>query len=80
VQRELDQAFVYDTASDPGETHDVAGERPVTLRYLHAALGLSLAGSNLPSGARAYVAKKTEIDPATEQQLRALGYVGSARH
>jgi choline-sulfatase len=81
VQRALDKTFLYDTASDSGETRDLASERPITVRYLRGALGLSLAQSNPRSVARpAHAAEKTAIDAATEQQLRSLGYVGSARH
>jgi arylsulfatase A-like enzyme len=81
VQRALDKTFLYDTARDPGEGQDLAAERPIALRYLRGALGLALASSGARSGGRAaHVAEKTAIDPATEQQLRALGYVGTARH
>jgi len=81
VQRALDKSFLYDTASDSGESHDLASERPITVRYLRGALGLALAQSSPRNTARpAHAAETTAIDAATEQQLRSLGYVGSARH
>ena len=44
-------------------------------------LGLALARNDAaPQSRIVYTAQQTAIDAATEQQLRALGYVGSSRH
>ena len=95
IQRTLSGTWLYDVAEDPGETEDLAKERPIALRYARGLLGLSLAqqdGSHTPaavaSGKRKggpkkakkkqHKQEKTVIDPETEKQLRALGYVGSS--
>jgi hypothetical protein len=82
VQRTLAHAFVYDVKSDPGETKDLAGERPIALRYLRGVLGLTLIEQGDDRGpartARKHKAEKTAIDAKTEAQLRALGYVGTS--
>jgi arylsulfatase A-like enzyme len=83
IQRGLERFVLYDLARDPHETRDVAADHPLAVRYLRAQLGLILGGSD---GSRPrqttteYTAQTTAIDAATERQLRALGYVGSARH
>jgi arylsulfatase A-like enzyme len=82
VQRTLAHAFVYDVKADPGETKDLAGERPIALRYLRGVLGLTLIEQGDDRGpartARKHKAEKTAIDAKTEAQLRALGYVGTS--
>jgi arylsulfatase A-like enzyme len=85
VQRERERAFLYDTSEDPGETRDLSGERPLALAYLRSLLGLTLARTAGSAGTShdptpVYAAENAAIDAATEQQLRALGYVGSSRH
>jgi arylsulfatase A-like enzyme len=83
VLRAPERLALYDLARDPHETRDVAADHPLAVRYLRAQLGLILAGSGgsrPPHATTEYTAQSTVIDPATEQQLRALGYVGSARH
>jgi arylsulfatase A-like enzyme len=82
IQRTLDKSTLYDTQADPHETRDLSKERPLAHRYTRALLGLTLAEQTGQSEqvrrARSHTSEKTEIDPATEAQLRALGYVGSS--
>ena len=82
VQRTLASAWLYDVKADPGEKRDLAGERPIALRYLRGMLGLTLATQDDDRGpahaARKHKAETTAIDAQTEAQLRALGYVGTS--
>jgi choline-sulfatase len=79
VQRGLDQATLYDLSVDPHETHDVAAQHPLAMRYTRSLLGLTLARSSAGKTTRVYKRESTTIDRETEAQLRALGYVGSSR-
>jgi choline-sulfatase len=81
IQRGLESTALYDLATDPSETRDVAKLRPIALRYARGELGLTLAqSSEAPSGKpRVHLRQSTKIDAETEAQLRALGYVGSSR-
>jgi arylsulfatase A-like enzyme len=70
------QHLLYDLASDPGETRDVAAERPADLARMTARLEAVRAGLGLPRldedpkvGAQA-----PALDDATKEQLKALGY------
>lgn len=60
---------LYDLASDPGETRDVAAREPERLARLRGELARFPAGSASPSG----------VDPTVAERLAALGYVGTAR-
>lgn len=75
IHRTARRWMLYDLARDPGETNDVAAERPLEVRYLRGLLGLGLVGAD---GA-VHEAETTVIDAQTEAQLRALGYVGTSR-
>ncbi len=77
IQRTSARMMLYDLEADPGETTDLAPDRPLTVRYLRGLLGLTLAGA--AAGAPAHRAEETVIDAETEAQLRALGYVGTSR-
>lgn len=76
---------LFDLASDPHEQHDVAASRPIVLRHMRGLLGALVAGADVPIGTavdrprRVLVRETTTIDPETEAQLRALGYVGTSR-
>ncbi len=74
IQRTPARYMVYDLEEDPGETRDLAAERPITVRYLRAMLGLTLAGA---SGA--HEGERAPIDDELRRQLEAIGYVGASR-
>jgi arylsulfatase A-like enzyme len=92
IQRAPENMWLYDVGQDPGEKRDVAKERPLALRYARALLGVTLTESENgktygPRDAgkpadikkhREHKEEKTDIDPETEAQLRALGYVGTS--
>ncbi|MBW2460167.1 MAG: sulfatase [Deltaproteobacteria bacterium] len=77
IQRTSARMMLYDLEADPGETTDLAADRPLAVRYLRGLLGLTLAGA--AAGAPTHRAEETVIDAETEAQLRALGYVGTSR-
>jgi choline-sulfatase len=83
IQRTEKRVMLHDLAEDPHEQVDVVGKRPISTRYLRGQLGLALArsqpGEAAAKGKQVHREQKTEIDAATEAQLRALGYVGSSR-
>ncbi|MEM9188404.1 MAG: sulfatase [Myxococcota bacterium] len=86
IQRTERRTMIYDLTADPNEEHDLSEERPLTLRYLRGLLGMALAGElrvaepSTPHPAETpHQAENTEIDAETEEQLRALGYVGTSR-
>jgi arylsulfatase A-like enzyme len=70
-------AMLYDLSIDPGETRDLAGERPADLAGMQAKLAAAQAALGLPDIAAAPVvgADAPELDDATRESLRALGYV-----
>jgi arylsulfatase A-like enzyme len=72
---------LYDVATDPDETRDLAAERPIAVRYARGLLGLGLAAAERPvARPRAQIAaERTDVDPALRRQLEALGYVGAPR-
>jgi arylsulfatase A-like enzyme len=94
LQRAPENMWLYDVKNDPGEQKDISKERPLALRYARSLLGITIAegengkryggGDQNAQPAKAAPAKrqhkeeKTDIDPETEKQLRALGYVGSS--
>ncbi len=66
--RSTDGWELYDVREDPGETRDLAEASPDTLAALRARW------SDVWSAGAAPDADRADIDPATEEQLRALGY------
>ncbi len=67
---------LYDVRADPGETNDLAGQHPevvARLRSGHAGATAPLAGGNHQGADR-------ELDPATLEALRRLGYVEPGGH
>jgi arylsulfatase A-like enzyme len=94
IQRAPENMWLYDVQQDPGEKRDVAKERPIALRYARGLLGVTITESQngktygsadaaaKPKGdvkkQREHKEEKTNIDPETEAQLRALGYVGTS--
>ncbi len=84
IQRTERRVTLYDLTSDPHEQTDLAAKRPISVRYLRGELGLALAttqpSEDAPApGKRAHREQTTNIDAATEAQLKALGYVGTSR-
>jgi len=68
--------FLYDLARSPDEKEEISLERPHLLRALRGWLGRALAptGGGDPGNPRPE-ALAGELDPTTEAQLRALGYL-----
>lgn len=69
---------LYDVSADPGETKNLAASDPARADTMERALRALVAQTSRESAPRAPQA----VDAATEQRLRALGYVGggSARN
>jgi hypothetical protein len=68
--------FLFDLASDPAETRDLAGERPQQLASLTTELEAVRARLQLPRLAEmGSHSPAPELDAATEERLRALGYL-----
>jgi arylsulfatase A-like enzyme/predicted Zn-dependent protease len=65
---------LYDTANDPGETHDLSAANPRLADSLERALGELVTRA----GRGARPAAPVAVDPDVEERLRALGYVGSS--
>jgi arylsulfatase A-like enzyme len=90
LHRTLERQMIYDLQADPHEQTDLAADRPIAVRYLRGLLGLALGavetaapttgGGTAPRARpQVHVQETTTIDPETEAQLRALGYVPGAR-
>ena len=70
---------LYDLDADPGETRDLAAERPIAVRYMRGLLGLALA-SELGTRGTVHRAERVAVDAQTEARLRALGYLPPSPH
>jgi hypothetical protein len=70
------EAFLYDLASDPGETRDIASEQPETVAHMRARLDEVQGRLGLPEldAPLAVGAEAPELDASTRARLRALGY------
>jgi hypothetical protein len=70
-------ALLYDLAADPGETRDLAAERPADLARMQARLAEVSAEIGLPAidAPLATEGAAPELDAATRERLRELGYV-----
>ena len=68
--------LLYDLASDPKETRDLAAERPADVALLRADLEAARTRLGLPAISADPTAAGTapELDEATKEQLKALGY------
>jgi len=66
------RAFLYDLVADPGETEDLAAQRPVHARVLEHRLDAWYADAT----SRDSAAETVALDPARRQAIRALGYGG----
>lgn len=71
--------MLYDLGRDPGETSDVAGSRPIAVRYLRGMLGLTLAGAERGHHTASIEAEALAIDATLRDQLEELGYAGASR-
>jgi arylsulfatase A-like enzyme len=69
--RGLAPESLYDLATDPGETRNVASSEAVTLEEMRAALGRSFVEARAHAGGVA----TTEMDAATRDRLKMLGYL-----
>jgi arylsulfatase A-like enzyme len=69
-------AFLYDLATDAAETRDLADERPDVLARMQARMGEVQGRLGLPDldAPLAVGAEAPELDAATQEHLRALGY------
>ena len=75
VETSQGAAFLFDLASDPGENRDLAAERPAELARLRAGLEATRVRLELPRLAEVgKTAAPAELDEATQQRLRELGY------
>jgi arylsulfatase A-like enzyme/Tfp pilus assembly protein PilF len=63
---------LYDLASDPGETHNIAGEQPATVAVLREKLQTLLARNPFHGQDRG----TGNLSPEAQEKLRALGYFG----
>jgi arylsulfatase A-like enzyme len=66
--------LLYDLAADPGETRDLAGERPADAARMAARLEAARSQLGLPTLDADAATGAPEIDEATRERLRALGY------
>lgn len=74
-----DRPELYDLATDPGETQDLAGDLPVTTGYLLQRFRLDIEFDPQIGGAQKGGEAAT-IDPETLRQLQELGYAGKDGH
>src|SRR5690606_18264903 len=84
AQRTYQYTSLFDLEGDPREQSDRATAEPVATRTLRGMLGLALAGVLAGPGSAStarpqHAPEQTHIDPETDAQLRALGYVGGSR-
>lgn len=63
---------LYDTSTDPGELHDLSGQRPVGLGFLRSQLRRKLSDCRAPSSGGD---RDVEMDEETRRSLEALGYL-----
>jgi arylsulfatase A-like enzyme len=66
--RDLDagREQLFDLEADPGEVHDIAAEQPGLVAQAHDLVGQE---------AQQAISRTTEVDPATRNALKALGYL-----
>jgi arylsulfatase A-like enzyme len=76
VETSQGEAFLYDLAADPRETRDLGAERPADLARMRARLETVRSSLGLPAldAPLAVGEAAPELDEATREQLRALGY------
>lgn len=75
VESSNGRVFLYDVVADPGETRNLAGAQPAELARMRAALEEVKARLGLPAlDAELDLSASPELDPATRERLRQLGY------
>ena len=76
IETSKGETFFYDLASDPGETRDLAAERPSEVSAMQARLAKVEQEIGLPAldAPLAADGETPELDAATREHLRALGY------
>ena len=67
---------LYDTQADPGQTHDLSGERPATLALLLRELCADVCAAEAARAARAPGPGGQVLDPSVAAQLAGVGYLG----
>ncbi len=76
VVTDTDESFLFDLVADPGEMRNLADEHPEDLRRLREELATWVEALSLPAlAAELDVTNDAELDPATRERLKALGYV-----
>jgi arylsulfatase A-like enzyme len=75
VESSSGERFLYDLAADPGETRELSAERPEQLAELHARLEAERVRLGLPPLDQVGKGAAAQIDEATREHLRELGYV-----
>jgi arylsulfatase A-like enzyme len=76
IETSKGETFFYDLASDPGETRDLAAERPSEVSAMKARLAQVEQEIGLPAldAPLAEGGETPELDAATREHLKALGY------
>ena len=76
IETSTGETFFYDLARDPGETRDLAAERSADVSAMKARLAQVEQEIGLPELGAPLAAEggEPELDPATREHLRALGY------
>ncbi len=77
VETSTGDQLLYDLATDPDESRDLSAERPADLARMVARMEQARAQLDLPELAAPLVTGEDapELDAATREQLRALGYL-----
>jgi arylsulfatase A-like enzyme len=75
VESAAGERFLYDLEVDPVESRDLAAERPEQVAALHARLEAERARLGLPTLDQVGKGGAAEVDEATKERLRELGYV-----
>jgi arylsulfatase A-like enzyme len=75
VESSAGERFLYDLEADPSESRDLAAEQPDRVRALAARLEAERVRLGLPPLDRVGEGATAEVDEATKERLRELGYV-----
>ena len=76
VESSEGEFWLYDLASDPSERSNLANEHPTELARMKAELSVARIDLDLPElDADLAAAEMPELDAATQDRLRELGYI-----